>query len=147
MCRVFGVSRTGFHNWERRAPSDRALQDAWLTDEAHRIYSDWSPNFFDYLYLSLTNASSFSPTDTLRLTRWAKLTMGVQSVASLVTVGWSWPAPSTSPADDAAQCLLDHRVRFVTATGIIRKAWAPGSPGEGEIGRTASAADVEDRPE
>ena len=25
MCRVFGVSRTGFHNWERRAPSDRAL--------------------------------------------------------------------------------------------------------------------------
>ena len=25
MCRVFDVSRTGFHNWERRAPSDRTL--------------------------------------------------------------------------------------------------------------------------
>ena len=27
------VSRTGFHNWERRAPSDRALTDAWLTEK------------------------------------------------------------------------------------------------------------------
>jgi putative transposase len=38
MCRVFGVSRTGFHNWERRAPSDRALEDAWLTEEIKRIH-------------------------------------------------------------------------------------------------------------
>ena len=38
MCRVFGVNRTGFHNWERRAPSDRALQDAWLTERIKRIH-------------------------------------------------------------------------------------------------------------
>ena len=38
MCRVFGVSRTGFHNWERRAPSDRALGDAWLTEKIKRIH-------------------------------------------------------------------------------------------------------------
>jgi putative transposase len=38
MCRVFGVSRTGFHNWQRRAPSDRALSDAWLTDRIKRIH-------------------------------------------------------------------------------------------------------------
>jgi putative transposase len=38
MCRVFSVSRTGFHNWERRAPSGRALQDAWLTEEIKRIH-------------------------------------------------------------------------------------------------------------
>jgi putative transposase len=38
MCRIFGVSRTGFHNWERRAPSDRALQDAWLTEKIKRIH-------------------------------------------------------------------------------------------------------------
>ena len=37
MCRVFGVNRTGFHNWERRAPSDRALQDAWLTEKIKQI--------------------------------------------------------------------------------------------------------------
>jgi putative transposase len=38
MCRVFAVSRTGFHNWERRAPSDRALQDAWLTEKIKLIH-------------------------------------------------------------------------------------------------------------
>src|ERR1700722_8577281 len=38
MCRVLGVSRTGFHNWERRAPSDRALTDAWLTEEIKQIH-------------------------------------------------------------------------------------------------------------
>jgi putative transposase len=38
MCRAFGVSRTGFHNWERRPPSDRALEDAWLTERIKRIH-------------------------------------------------------------------------------------------------------------
>ena len=32
LCRVLGVSRSGFHAWERRAPSDRAVQDARLTE-------------------------------------------------------------------------------------------------------------------
>jgi putative transposase len=39
MCRVLGVSRTGFHNWERRAPSDRALSDAWLTEKIKQIHA------------------------------------------------------------------------------------------------------------
>ncbi len=38
MCRVLGVSRTGFHNWQRRAPSDRALSDAWLTAKITQIH-------------------------------------------------------------------------------------------------------------
>jgi len=38
MCRVLGVSRTGFHNWERRAPCDRALTDAWLTEKIKQIH-------------------------------------------------------------------------------------------------------------
>jgi putative transposase len=38
MCRVLGVSRTGFHNWERRAPSDRALVDAWLIERIKQIH-------------------------------------------------------------------------------------------------------------
>jgi putative transposase len=38
MCRVFAVSRTGFHNWERRALSDRALQDAWLIEKIKQIH-------------------------------------------------------------------------------------------------------------
>ena len=47
----------------------------------------WHPNFFDYLYTSFTNASAFSPTDVLPLTRWAKMLMLVQSLTSLLTVG------------------------------------------------------------
>jgi len=47
----------------------------------------WKPSFLDYLYVSLTNQTAFSPTDTMPLTRRAKLLMGVQGVASLITVG------------------------------------------------------------
>lgn len=46
----------------------------------------WSPTFFDYLYVSVTNACAFSPTDTLPLTHRAKLLMAVQSLVSLLTV-------------------------------------------------------------
>jgi len=46
----------------------------------------WTPDFLDYLYTSFTNATAFSPTDTMPLTAWAKCLMMVQSLASLVTV-------------------------------------------------------------
>ena len=48
---------------------------------------DWQPAFVDYIYLSFTNATAFSPTDTLPFSRWAKLMMMTQSAVSLVTVG------------------------------------------------------------
>jgi uncharacterized membrane protein len=44
----------------------------------------WRPTYPDYLYLSFTNATAFSPTDTLPVRRWAKLTMMVQASLSLV---------------------------------------------------------------
>ncbi len=47
----------------------------------------WKPTFVDYLYLAFTNATAFSPTDTLPLTPWAKMLMLIQSLASLLTVG------------------------------------------------------------
>jgi uncharacterized membrane protein len=47
---------------------------------------DWEPAFVDYLYVSFTNATAFSPTDVLPLTRWTKLTMLFQSAISLTTV-------------------------------------------------------------
>ena len=47
---------------------------------------DWEPGFVDYLYTSFTNATAFSPTDVLPMTRWAKLTMLSQSAISVVTV-------------------------------------------------------------
>ena len=30
MCEVLGASRSGYHAWRKRPPSDRALSDAWL---------------------------------------------------------------------------------------------------------------------
>lgn len=47
---------------------------------------NWTPDFLDYLYTSFTNATAFSPTDTMPLTAWSKLLMMVQSLASLLTV-------------------------------------------------------------
>lgn len=47
---------------------------------------DWEPSFVDYLYTSFTNATAFSPTDTMPLTEWAKMLMMVQAMASLLTV-------------------------------------------------------------
>jgi len=43
----------------------------------------WRPRFVDYLYLGLTNALAFSPTDAMPLVPWAKVTMAVQSMISL----------------------------------------------------------------
>ncbi|MGZ4248752.1 MAG: hypothetical protein ACXVUE_10665 [Solirubrobacteraceae bacterium] len=37
-CELLGVSRSGFTKWERRARSDRALQDAWLTEKVKQIH-------------------------------------------------------------------------------------------------------------
>lgn len=44
----------------------------------------WRPVFFDYLYLALTNATAFSPTDVMPLSRRAKLAMASQSLLSIV---------------------------------------------------------------
>jgi hypothetical protein len=46
----------------------------------------WNATFFDYLYVSTTNATAFSPTDTLPLSRRAKFIMGIQALVSLVAV-------------------------------------------------------------
>jgi uncharacterized membrane protein len=51
----------------------------------HVAPMDWEPRFADYLYVSFTNATAFSPTDTMPLTRWAKMAMALQSAISLVT--------------------------------------------------------------
>lgn len=47
--------------------------------------SGWMPTFIDYLYVSLTNSSAFSPTDTMPLSTRAKVLMGLQATAALLT--------------------------------------------------------------
>jgi hypothetical protein len=58
-----------------------------MTSEVAALYPGWRPLFVDYFYVSLTNATAFSPTDTMPLSSQAKLMMGLQSLVSLVTIG------------------------------------------------------------
>jgi hypothetical protein len=86
----------GLWYWEvdRGGPVARARQESGVPDFLFPQMTDprwappgWGPKLIDYLYVSLTNATAFSPTDTMPLTATAKWLMSAQSVASLVTVG------------------------------------------------------------
>ena len=48
---------------------------------------EWRPRFIDYLYLSFTNSTAFSPTDVMPLVPWAKIAMTVQAAVSLGILG------------------------------------------------------------
>jgi uncharacterized membrane protein len=47
---------------------------------------NWRPQFFDYLYVSITNSTAFSPTDTMPLTHATKALMSAQALIALLTV-------------------------------------------------------------
>lgn len=81
-----------YWEYDRGGPAARAhgttdvpdLLFPQLTDE--HLARDWEPVFVDYLFVSFTNATAFSPTDTMPLSRWAKLLFALQAAVSLVTV-------------------------------------------------------------
>lgn len=63
-------------------------EDHDAVDEVRRGSSKdagWVPVFVDYLYVSLTNSSAFSPTDTMPLTSRLKMLMGIEATAALLT--------------------------------------------------------------
>ncbi|BAJ28070.1 hypothetical protein KSE_22500 [Kitasatospora setae KM-6054] len=62
--------------------NDDAVQE--VADGGSRS-SDWTPALVDYLYVSVTNSTAFSPTDTMPLTTRAKLLMSIESIAALIT--------------------------------------------------------------
>jgi hypothetical protein len=64
------------------APHDRDFLFPQQT-ETTLLEGGWRPLFLDYVYVSFTNAAAFSPTDTMPLSRWAKMLMLVQSAMSL----------------------------------------------------------------
>jgi hypothetical protein len=75
----------------RRPTADRTpvapdLLFPQMTDERYAA-PGWKPGFGDYLYVSLTNQTAFSPTDTMPLRLRVKALMGVQGVAALITIG------------------------------------------------------------
>src|SRR5258708_5016718 len=79
-----------YWEFDRGGPVERAMGTSQLPDlmfpqmaAPELAAADWEPQFVDYLYLSFTNATAFSPTAVMPLARWAKLTMLVQSAVSL----------------------------------------------------------------
>jgi hypothetical protein len=86
---AFGV---WYWQLDRGGPFARAAATSPFPDflfpqmtQQHLARDDWKPDFGDYLYVSFTNATAFSPTDTMPLTRWAKLLMALQSGIALST--------------------------------------------------------------
>lgn len=80
-----------YWEFDRGGPAERArgtdpYPDFLFTQMTERDYArpDWEPSFVDYLYLSFTNATAFSPTDTMPLAPWAKLTMLGQASVSIL---------------------------------------------------------------
>jgi len=62
--------------------NDDAVQEV---SEGSSKQADWVPSLMDYLYVSVTNSTAFSPTDTMPLSTRAKFLMSIESVAALVT--------------------------------------------------------------
>lgn len=88
---VFGL---WFWEIDRGGPHARTRAETQVPDflfpqmEAARLpLADWRPSFFDYLYVSFTNASAFSPTDAMPLSVRVKALMLVEAAASFLTVG------------------------------------------------------------
>ena len=84
-----------FWQLDRGGPNGRVQPDVermafWFTQDAIREYSDefdnWQPRFLDYLYVSITNLMAFSPTDTMPLSRTAKMLMVWESAVALATL-------------------------------------------------------------
>lgn len=82
-----------YWEWDRGGPMARAGGHQQFADflflqmqSPEVAPPDWEPAFLDYLYLSFTNSTAFSPTDVMPLSRWAKMLMMLQSSVSLVTV-------------------------------------------------------------
>jgi uncharacterized membrane protein len=76
-------------------PEDRARDCAKLpdivfpqqqADQAGLAPEGWAPGFSDYLFVSVTASTAFSPTDAMPYSRTAKLLMGLESLISFAIV-------------------------------------------------------------
>ena len=84
-----------YWEFDRGGPAARALnignklpdfQFPQMVSPPEMVPRDWEPMFLDYLYLAFTNATAFSPTDVMPLSRWAKGAMTLQSAISIITL-------------------------------------------------------------
>lgn len=69
------------HRWQK---SDQDFQ--FTQQDLKGQFTNWHPEFLDYLYLSVTNAINFAAADARPLTHGAKLLMGTQALISVFTL-------------------------------------------------------------
>ena len=79
----FRVARPRLPVADFRFPQDEDHDAISEVAQRSAAKSGWKPGFIDYLYVSITNSSAFSPTDTMPLSVRAKLLMAVESVSAL----------------------------------------------------------------
>jgi hypothetical protein len=93
---VTNVLLFGLWYWEldRGGPVERALNAEAKPDFLFPQMTlpefapqGWMPGLIDYLYVSFTNATAFSPTDTMPLSRMTKVLMSTQALTALLTIG------------------------------------------------------------
>jgi uncharacterized membrane protein len=84
---VFGLC---FWELDRGGPAARRTIGAAAADlrfpQDELPGEEWQPSVWDYLYVSLTSATAFSPTDAMPLRVRTKALMGIEGVVSLVLV-------------------------------------------------------------
>lgn len=79
------IDSPGLTGYQRHHSKPKFLFPQMAIASKHQSDS-WEPSYIDYLYVSVTNATAFSPTDTMPLTHGAKLLMGTQALVSLLTL-------------------------------------------------------------
>ena len=82
-----------FWGIDRGGPASRGVSSKTQPDllfpqmsTSDERYRDWSPGFIDYLFVAFTNATAFSPTDTMPLSGRAKLLTMAEAAVSLLTL-------------------------------------------------------------
>ena len=94
---VVNITIFAFAYWELDGDGPEARADGYLdypdlvfpqqqSDQQGLAPANWKPTFPDYLYVSLTAATAFSPTDAMPYSKRVKLVMGVESTISLAIV-------------------------------------------------------------
>jgi hypothetical protein len=78
------TSRPGLPVADFRFPQDEDHDAIGEVAARSAAKSGWVPGFIDYLYVSVTNSSAFSPTDTMPLSPRVKVLMALESVSALM---------------------------------------------------------------
>jgi hypothetical protein len=78
------LARNDLPQADFRFPQDEDHDTVVEVNKGSSKVSGWVPTLVDYAYMSVTNSSAFSPTDTMPLSTRAKILMGIESTSALV---------------------------------------------------------------